>query len=80
MTIFWKEIIKEAKKPATKAVADESLFFQREQFEYQGEQDKKFEMILLKSFNKLRKLDIEERQSNQNFFLELDETFSGNNK
>lgn len=55
-------------------------FFQREQFEYQGGQDKKFEMILLKSFNKLRKLDIEERQSNRNFFLELDGTFSGNNK
>ena len=43
-----------------KIVADESLVFQREYFEYQGEQDKKFQTILRESFNELGKLGIEE--------------------
>lgn len=36
--------------------------------------------MLRESFDKQRKADIEERQKGQDFFLKLDEIFSGNSK
>ena len=54
------------------------LPFQMEQFNYQKEQDKKFETMLCDTFEQQRKIDTEERQKDRDFLLELGKIFSGN--
>ena len=49
-----------------------------EQFNYQKEQDQKFETMLRDIFEQQRKIDAEERQKDADFFLELVKIFSGN--
>ena len=54
------------------------LAFQMEQFNYQKEEDQKFETILCNEFEQQQKIDAEERQKDRDFFLELGKIFSGN--
>ena len=54
------------------------LVFQMEQFNYQKEQDQKFETMLRDKFEQQRKIYAEERKKDRDFFLELGKIFSGN--
>lgn len=82
----FKEMVEEAekkkkktKKIVTKSKTDDIMAYQREQFDYQKEQDAKFENMLRETFEEQRKTDMEERQKDRDFFLELGKIFSGNN-
>ena len=66
------------KRSNTKAATEEMLAFQMEQFNYQKEQDQKFETMLRDTFEQQRKIDAEERQKDRDFFLELGKIFIGN--
>ena len=57
---------------------EEMLVFQMEQFNYQKEQDQKFETMLRDKFEQKRKIYAEERKKDRDFFLELGKIFSGN--
>ena len=66
------------KRSNTKTATEEMLDFQMKQFNYQKEQDQKFETMLRDIFEQQRKIDAEERQKDRDFFLELGKIFSGN--
>ena len=57
---------------------EEMLVFQMEQFNYQKEQDQKFETMLRDKFEQQRKIYAEERKKDRDFFLELGKILSGN--
>ena len=57
---------------------EEMLAFQMEQFNYQKEEDQKFETMLCDEFEQQQKIGAEERQKDRDFFLELGNIFSGN--
>ena len=54
------------------------LAFQMEQFNYQKEQDQKFDTMRRYTFEKQSKIDAEERKKGRDFFLELGKILSGN--
>ena len=54
------------------------LAFQMKQFNYQKEQDKKFETMLRGIFEQQRKIDTEERQKDRDFFLRTWKNFNVN--
>ena len=64
-------------RSTTKSATEEMLGFQMEQFNYQKEQDQKFETMLRDTFEQQKKIDAEERQKDRDFFLELGKIFSG---
>ena len=73
-----KKKVEKKKRSTTKTATEEMLALQMEQFNYQKEQDQKFETMLCDTFEQQRKIDTEERQKDRNFFLELGKIFSGN--
>ena len=66
------------KRSTTKTAMEKILAFQMEQFNYQTEQDQKSATVLRDTFEQQRKIDVEERQKDLYFFLELGKIFSGN--
>ena len=74
-----KKKMQNKKSSTTKTATEEMLVFQVEQFNYQREQDQKFETMLRDTFEQQRKIDAEKRQKYRNFFLELGKIFSGKN-
>ena len=80
------EIVREAiqkksqkkKRSTTKTATEEMLAFQMKQFNYQKEQDKKFETMLRGIFEQQRKIDTEERQKDRDFFLRTWKNFNVN--
>ena len=61
-----------------KTATEEMLPFQMEQFNYQKEQDQKFDTMRRDTFEQQRKIDAEERRKGRDFFLELGKMLSGN--
>ena len=80
------EIVREAiqkksqkkKRSTTKTATEEMLAFQMKQFNYQKEQDKKFETMPRGIFEQQRKIDAEERQKDRDFFLRTWKNFNVN--
>ena len=68
------------KNTKTKTATEGILAFQMEQFNYQKEQDQKFETMLRNTFEQQRQMDAEERQIDRDFFLKLGKTFSRSKK
>ena len=73
-----KKKAQKKKRSTTKTAMEEMLAFQMEQFNYQKEEDQKFETMLCDEFEQQQKIGAEERQKDRDFFLELGNIFSGN--
>ena len=73
-----KKKVQKKKGSTTQTPTEEMLAFRMKQFNYQKEQDQKFETMLRDTFEQQRKIDAEERQKERDFFLELGKIFSGN--
>ena len=75
-----KKTAQQKKRSITKTATEGIFAFQMEQFNYQKEQDQKFETMLRNTFEQQRQMDAEERQIDRDFFLKLGKTFSRSKK
>ena len=75
-----KKTAQQKKRSITKTATEGILAFHMEQFNYQKEQDQKFETMLRNTFEQERQIDAEERQIDRDFFLKLGKTFSRSKK
>ena len=73
-----KKKAQKKKRSTIKTATEEMLPFQMEQFNYQKEQDQKFDTMRRDTFEQQRKIDAEERRKGRDFFLELGKMLSGN--
>ena len=73
-----KKKAQKKKRSTIKTATEEMLAFQMEQFNYQKKQDQTFETMLLDTFDHQRKIHVEERRKDRDFFLELRKIFIGN--